>query len=59
MALANEVKVRTAALLVERGAMPPVITSPAVVGAGGSAELFDGAYAEHARRAATGAGGFP
>jgi uncharacterized phosphosugar-binding protein len=51
-ALANELKVRTAELLVERGALPPVITSPAVVGHGRSAELFDGAYAEHARRLA-------
>jgi hypothetical protein len=34
------------------GALPPVITSPAVVGPGRSAELFDGAYAEHARRLA-------
>ena len=52
VALANEVKVRTAARLVERGAMPPVITSAAVVGAEESARLFDAAYAEHARRAA-------
>jgi hypothetical protein len=35
-----------------RGALPPVITSPAVVGAGRSAALFDGAYAEHASRLA-------
>ena len=52
VALANEVKVRTAARLVERGAMPPVLTSAAVVGAEASARLFDAAYAEHARRAA-------
>jgi uncharacterized phosphosugar-binding protein len=52
VALANEVKVRTAARLVERGAMPPVLTSPAVVGAEESRRLFDAAYAEHARRAA-------
>jgi uncharacterized phosphosugar-binding protein len=52
VALANEVKVRTAARLVERGAMPPVITSASVVGAEESARLFDAAYAEHARRAA-------
>lgn len=52
VALANELKVRTAAALQERGALPPVITSPAVVGPGRSAELFDGAYAEHARRLA-------
>jgi uncharacterized phosphosugar-binding protein len=52
VALANELKVRTAERLVERGAMPPVITSPAVVGAEESRRLFDAAYAEHARRAA-------
>jgi uncharacterized phosphosugar-binding protein len=52
VALANELKVRTAAALHERGALPPVITSPAVVGPGRSAELFDDAYAEHARRLA-------
>jgi uncharacterized phosphosugar-binding protein len=52
VALANEVKVRTAARLVEREAMPPVITSPSVVGAEESRRLFDAAYAEHARRAA-------
>jgi uncharacterized phosphosugar-binding protein len=52
VALANEVKVRTAARLAERGALPPVLTSAAVVGAGESARLFDAAYAEHARRAA-------
>jgi uncharacterized phosphosugar-binding protein len=50
VALANELKVRTALALHASGALPPVITSPAVVGAGRSAELFDGAYAEHARR---------
>jgi len=52
VAIANEVKVRTAARLVERGAMPPVLTSAAVVGADESRRLFDAAYAEHARRAA-------
>jgi uncharacterized phosphosugar-binding protein len=53
VALANELKVRTAELLVERGAMPPVITSRAVVGQERSRALFEAAYAEHARRAAT------
>jgi uncharacterized phosphosugar-binding protein len=52
VALANEVKVRTAEKLVERGSMPPVLTSAAVVGADESRRLFDAAYAEHARRAA-------
>jgi uncharacterized phosphosugar-binding protein len=50
--LVNEIKARTAALLVERGAMPPVLTSAAVVGAEASRRLFDEAYAEHARRSA-------
>jgi uncharacterized phosphosugar-binding protein len=50
--LVNEIKARTAALLVARGAMPPVLTSAAVVGAEASARLFDEAYAEHARRVA-------
>jgi uncharacterized protein (UPF0212 family) len=44
--------VRTATALHARGALPPVITSPAIVGAERSAELFDGAYDEHARRLA-------
>ena len=50
VAIANELKAETAALLVERGAMPPVLTSPALVGPERSRELFDEAYAEHARR---------
>lgn len=52
IAVVNEIKVRTAQLLVERGAMPPVLTSPSVIGAQRSAELFDAAYREHARRVA-------
>ena len=52
VAIANEVKARTAALLVERGAMPPVLTSAALVGKDRSDELFDDAYAEHAHRLA-------
>jgi len=52
VAFVNAVKVRTAELLVARDAMPPVITAEAVVGAERSAALFEGAYAEHARRAA-------
>jgi uncharacterized phosphosugar-binding protein len=52
VALANEVKVRTAARLVELGSLPPVLTSASVVGAEESRRLFDAAYAEHARRAA-------
>jgi uncharacterized phosphosugar-binding protein len=50
VALVNEIKAQTARRLVERGAMPPVITSAAVVGRDASARLFDEAYAEHARR---------
>jgi len=51
-AIVNEIKVQTAALLHAQGALPPVITSPSVVGAERSAELFEAAYREHARRAA-------
>ena len=49
-AVVNEIKVQTAALLADRGALPAVITSPAVVGEERSAVLFDAAYREHARR---------
>jgi uncharacterized phosphosugar-binding protein len=52
VAIANEIKWRTAALLVERGAMPPVLTSAALVGPERSRQLFDDVYAEHARRIA-------
>ena len=58
--LVNAVKVRTAELLLERGELPPVLTSAAVVGEEESTRLFDEAYAEHARRVARvlrGAGG--
>ena len=52
VAIVNSIKVRTAQLLVERGAMPPVITRASVVGAERSRALFDDAYREHARRIA-------
>ncbi|HEX9044896.1 MAG TPA: SIS domain-containing protein [Candidatus Limnocylindrales bacterium] len=52
VAAVNSIKVRTAELLVERGAMPPVITRASVVGAERSRTLFDEAYREHARRIA-------
>ena len=52
VAVANAIKVRTAQLLTERKAMPPVITSPTVVSDRRSQELFDAAYQEHARRLA-------
>ena len=51
VALVNEIKVQTAALLLERDALPPVLTSPALVGGEESSRLFEAAYAEHARRA--------
>ena len=50
VALVNELKAQTARRLVERDAMPPVITSAAVVGREESTRLFDAAYADHARR---------
>jgi uncharacterized phosphosugar-binding protein len=52
VAIVNTIKVRTAELLVERGAMPSVITRASVVGAERSAMLFEAAYREHARRMA-------
>ena len=52
VAIVNAIKVRVAELLVQRGAMPPVITRSSVVGEARSRELFDQAYREHARRVA-------
>ena len=52
VAIVNSIKVRTAELLVARGAMPPVLTRASVVGAERSRQLFDDAYREHARRIA-------
>ena len=52
VAFVNAIKARTAELLVERGAMLPVITSESVVGPERAAELFEGAYLEYARRLA-------
>ncbi len=52
VAIVNSLKVRTAELLVERGAMPPVITRGSVVGPERSQALFEAAYREHARRLA-------
>lgn len=46
----NEIKVQTAGLLAEQGIRLPVLTGAAQVGAERSAELFDEAYSEHARR---------
>ncbi len=59
VAIVNSIKVRTAQLLTERGAMPPAITRASVVGAERSRELFDGAYQEHARRLARAIAGPP
>lgn len=50
VAIVNAIKVRTAELLVGRGAMPPVLTRASVVGPDRSRELFEAAYREHARR---------
>jgi uncharacterized phosphosugar-binding protein len=57
VAIVNSIKVRTAQLLVERGAMPPVITRASVIGADRSRTLFDAAYRDHARRIARAIGG--
>jgi len=50
--IVNEIKVQTAERLARRGALPPVLTSSALVGRERSQELFDAAYREHARRLA-------
>jgi uncharacterized phosphosugar-binding protein len=52
VAIVNAIKARTAELLVELGAMPPVLTRASAVGAERSRALFDEAYREHARRLA-------
>ena len=52
VAVVNEIKVRVAQILVERDAMPSVLTAASVVGEERSAELFDSAYSDHARRRA-------
>lgn len=51
-AVANEIKVQTAELLAGRGQLPAVLTSSALVGLERSAQLFDTAYDDHARRLA-------
>jgi len=52
VAIVNCIKVRTAQLLAERGALPPVLTRASVIGADRSRASFDDAYREHARRIA-------
>ncbi len=49
-AIVNEIKVQTAALLLERDALPPVITAAALVGQDRADALFEGAYEEHSQR---------
>lgn len=51
-AIVNEIKVRVAALLVERGITPAVLTSGSLVGQQRSDELFDEAYSDYGRRLA-------
>ena len=50
--IVNAIKTATAALLDARNALPPVISSSSVVGKDVSADLFEAAYADHARRMA-------
>jgi uncharacterized phosphosugar-binding protein len=52
VAIVNCIKVRTARLLADRDALPPVLTRASVVGAERSRASFDDAYREHARRIA-------
>jgi uncharacterized phosphosugar-binding protein len=52
VAIVNSIKVRVAELLVERKAMPAVITRASVIGEDRSRGSFDKAYREHARRIA-------
>ena len=57
--IVNCIKVRTAQLLAERGALPPAITRASVVGTERSRALFEAAYREHARRVARAIAGAP
>jgi uncharacterized phosphosugar-binding protein len=50
VAVVNEIKVRTAEILIARGKMPPVLSSASVIGEERSKQLFDAAYSEHADR---------
>lgn len=52
IAIVNTLKVLTAQKLADRGIELPVLTGPQIVGAERSAELFENAYLEHARRKA-------
>lgn len=53
VALVNELKVRVAELLVEMGAMPPVLSAEQAVGSEQSKRSFDLAYMDYARRLST------
>ena len=50
--VANMIKVRTAELLADKGALPPVITAASVVGPEESETLFASAYSEYSDRIA-------
>jgi uncharacterized phosphosugar-binding protein len=50
VAIVNEIKVQTAALLLKNNALPPVITSAALVGEDRADHLFQAAYEEHSQR---------
>ena len=50
--LVNAIKAEVAARLTAAGRPPKVLTAPALVGAERSAQLFEAAYDEHARRLA-------
>ena len=52
VAVVNEIKVRTAELLVAAGHRPDVLSAASVVGEERSRRLFEAAYAEHGRRLA-------
>ena len=52
VAVVNTIKVLTAERLAARGVELPVLTGPQVAGQARSAELFEAAYLEHARRKA-------
>jgi len=52
VAIVNTVKVLTAQHLAARGVELPVLTGAQIVGAERSAELFESAYLDHARRKA-------
>lgn len=50
--LVNAIKAEVAARLAKAGRLPPVLTAAALVGEAESAQLFEAAYDEHARRLA-------